>query len=128
MTNLHLSMTKKRYKRGDVVCKEGDPSDYLFIVCKGEFEVSKVVDMSKVNQLPDFETKGKKIQHLPKRKLDQMQGNQKIQGKFGHGIQSTKIEYSNKEAAFSDFKRIRIALIGEGRIHGEDDIIAERVY
>ena len=86
MTNLHLSMTKKRYKRGDVVCKEGDPSDYLFIVCKGEFEVSKVVDMSKVNQLPDFETKGKKIQHLPKRKLDQMQGNQKIQGKFGHGI------------------------------------------
>ena len=59
MTNLHLSMTKKRYKRGQVVCKEGDPSDYLFIVCKGEFEVSKVVDMSKVHQIPDYETKGK---------------------------------------------------------------------
>ena len=47
---------------------------------------------------------------------------------FGRGIESTKIQYSNKEAAFSDFRQVKIALIGEGRIHGEDDTIAMRPY
>ena len=44
LQTLHLSLTRKRYQRGHVVCREGDPSDYLFIICKGEFQVSKVID------------------------------------------------------------------------------------
>ena len=47
---------------------------------------------------------------------------------FGRGIESTKVRHVNKEAAFSDYKHVKIALIGEGRLHGEDDCIALRPY
>lgn len=47
---MHLSMTKKRYQRGAIVCREGNDSQYLYIVSKGEFEISKVIDMTKVEQ------------------------------------------------------------------------------
>ena len=43
---------------------------------------------------------------------------------FGKGMESTKLKYSNKDAAQNDLKQVKIALIGEGRIHGEDDCIA----
>ena len=42
--NLHLSVTRKVYQRGHVVCKEGDDSTHLYIISKGEFEVSKVIE------------------------------------------------------------------------------------
>ena len=47
---------------------------------------------------------------------------------FGTGIVATKLKYWQKAAAFSDNKRLRISLIGEGRMHGEDDAIAMRPY
>ena len=50
------------------------------------------------------------------------------QNDFGSGIDSAKIKYWQKAAAYSDNKRVSIALIGEGRIHGEDDAIAMRPY
>ena len=34
------------------MCKEGHDSFYVHIVSKGEFEVSKVIDMSKLDDLP----------------------------------------------------------------------------
>ena len=34
----------------------------------------------------------------------------------------------NSEAPVQDNKRVKIALLGEGRIHGEDDAIAMRPY
>ena len=52
MTHLHLSLVKRKYQRGQYVCKEGEDSHFIFIICKGEYEVSKIVDASKANQPP----------------------------------------------------------------------------
>lgn len=57
LNTMHLSMTKKRYERGAVVCKEGEDSMHIYIVNKGEFQVSKVVDMCKVDQVPKTKSK-----------------------------------------------------------------------
>lgn len=43
---LHLSLIKKSYDRGQVVCREGHDSTDIYIVLKGEFEVSKVIDVT----------------------------------------------------------------------------------
>ena len=49
LNTLHLSLTRKRYQRGQYVCREGEESSEIFIICKGEFEVSKVIDTVKAN-------------------------------------------------------------------------------
>lgn len=59
LSTLHLSLAKKKYQRGQVVCKEGDDSKDLYIINKGEFEVSKVIDMSKMDQPPKEEKKNR---------------------------------------------------------------------
>ena len=38
------------------------------------------------------------------------------------------MQFTQKEALYTDFKRVKVALLGEGRIHGEDDAIALRPY
>ena len=58
----------------------------------------------------------------------QQTGTHLMKNQFGTGIKSTKMEYSQKEAAFSDFKNVKIAYIGEGMLHGEDDAIEDRPY
>ena len=72
LNTLHLSLTRKRYQRGQIVCKEGEESNEIFIICKGEFEVNKVIDTSKANKIPHAkpisQTKANQ-QYLPKRKL-----------------------------------------------------------
>ena len=47
---------------------------------------------------------------------------------FGQGIAGVKMKQKNKEAYFIDNKNVKIALLGEGRIHGEDDAITMRPY
>lgn len=41
---LHLSLRKRKFQRGHYVCQEGKDSEEIYIIVKGEFEVSKVVD------------------------------------------------------------------------------------
>ena len=41
--SLHLSMHKKLCHRGEVLAKEGSDSERIFLIFKGEFEVSKMV-------------------------------------------------------------------------------------
>ena len=53
----HLCLTKKSFQRGQLVCKEGQPSDYIFIISKGEFEVSKVIDQTKIKTKLDEPSK-----------------------------------------------------------------------
>ena len=50
MNTLHLSLTRKKFARGQVISKEGEPCDNIYIILKGEFEVSKVIDTSKINE------------------------------------------------------------------------------
>ncbi len=45
LNTLHLSLSKKKYDRGAFVCREGDDSEQIFIICKGEFEVVKTIDV-----------------------------------------------------------------------------------
>ena len=68
---LHLALIRKRFERGQVVCKEGQDSEYLFIICKGEFEVSKVIDIDKLHKVVDPNANKTGVQYLPKRKLVQ---------------------------------------------------------
>lgn len=44
LNTLHLSLRKRQYQHGHYVCQEGKDSGEIFIVLRGEFEVSKVVD------------------------------------------------------------------------------------
>ena len=41
--SLHLSMVKKICHRGQVIAKEGQESEEIFIIYTGTFEVSKVI-------------------------------------------------------------------------------------
>ena len=59
-----------------MVCKEGEESENLYIVTKGEFEVSKVIDVSKLKKEDSPKASDQKTSalpprkvHLPKRKL-----------------------------------------------------------
>ena len=69
MNTLHLSLTKKKYLRGQVVCQEGMDSQSIFIVCKGEFEVSKYIDLSKADTDPTESLNKSGREYLPMRKL-----------------------------------------------------------
>ena len=48
--------------------------------------------------------------------------------KFGHGIECKKIDYSQKDSSWQDYKLIKIALLGEGKIHGAKAVIEELPY
>ena len=41
--SIHLSMHKKDCHRGQVLAQEGEDSNKIFIIFKGEFEVSKMI-------------------------------------------------------------------------------------
>ena len=51
-----------------------------------------------------------------------------LKKEFGQAIQSSKLEYTQKQEAEMNMKRVNIARIGEGQVHGEDDAIAMRPY
>jgi len=55
LNTLHLSLTRKRCQRGQILSRQGQDSLHLFIVICGEFEVSKVIDTSKLEK-PDKTT------------------------------------------------------------------------
>ena len=91
LNTLHLSLRPVRYQRGQVVCREGEASEKIFIVAKGEFEVSKRIDTSKSNYNPETKTKVVR-EALPRRKLEEQQS-RALGTKDRKGIESTKIEY-----------------------------------
>ena len=61
LNHLHLSLRKRAYHHGHYVCREGKDSTEIFIVLKGEFEVSKVVDThsAEITIEPKKKTTGK---------------------------------------------------------------------
>ena len=70
LNHLHLSLRKTTFHHGHYVCREGKDSTEIFIVLKGEFEVSKVVDThSQEITIEPKKATGK--QYLPMRKLEQ---------------------------------------------------------
>ena len=70
LNTLHLSLRPVKFQRGQVVCREGEASERLFIVAKGEFEVSKRIDTSKSEKVPK-ENKKVLREALPRRKLEE---------------------------------------------------------
>lgn len=47
---------------------------------------------------------------------------------FGQGIETSKIEFKRKNTPCSEFRSVKIALLGERQIHGDDDVFAMRPY
>ena len=43
-------------------------------------------------------------------------------------VDATKVEFKQTKFRQNAYKRVKIALIGEGQIHGEDDAISMRPY
>ena len=43
-------------------------------------------------------------------------------------MESTKVEFKHKKFQQNVYKRVKIAMIGMGQIHGEDDAITMRPY
>ena len=88
------------FQRGNIVCHEGDDSSYIYIILKGEFEVSKVIDVSEHARLAKTKSFAGQL-HLQKTKLAKKKAisnsiSDNKRNKFGQGIESTKIEYSQK--------------------------------
>ena len=46
-----------KFRPGQIVCNEGEESNKIYIVLKGEFEVSKVIDVNE-NDLPGQQASG----------------------------------------------------------------------
>ena len=44
--SLNWYLTRMQCTRGQFVCHEGQDSENIYIVVKGEFEVSKVIDVN----------------------------------------------------------------------------------
>ena len=125
--NLHLSVARKQYERGQVVCREGDECEHLYIISKGEFEVSKVVE----NKLKLVEARKEKVkikkQTVRSHALNQ--GVSQIGRKFGHLIEEKKRETrANRPEDSQNIHKLKIALLGVGQLHAEDDAISSRPY
>ena len=106
------------------MCREGDDSVNIFIVTKGEFEVSKLVNVNARNDGYERQAKDTK-QYLPNKKFSQQTG--QVEDDFGH-IKSAKTDFIQKSSILPIYKRVNIALLGEGQIHGDDDAITMRPY
>ncbi|EAR88978.2 cyclic nucleotide-binding domain protein (macronuclear) [Tetrahymena thermophila SB210] len=63
LKNLYLLFSVNSYQRGDVIYREGDESDKLYIIREGEFKVSKKfeynLDEAKINKLNNNEKMSK---------------------------------------------------------------------
>ena len=68
INTIHKSLEQKVFQRGNIVCHEGDDSSYIYIILKGEFEVSKVIDVSEHARLTKTKSFAGQL-HLQKTKL-----------------------------------------------------------
>lgn len=48
--------------------------------------------------------------------------------KFGQAQETSKIEFRRKNTPCNDLKSVKIAILGERQIHGDDDAFAMRPY
>mmetsp|Transcript_37933 Transcript_37933/g.37443 ORF Transcript_37933/g.37443 Transcript_37933/m.37443 type:complete len:156 (+) Transcript_37933:146-613(+) len=115
------SLLELNKKRKHVVYKEGDPSQFVYIILKGEFELVK-----KFRQIEEKEINYKR--YVKSNMLDNPRGN--------HAL--SKSEVDPKIAQFSKNKSLsnnneynqqyQIALLCKGQMFGDQDTFFERPY
>lgn len=119
LNKLDLSLDKKKFMYGQYACHEGTDSEYIFIVISGEFEVSKIIDENEQKNHDNQPEERKKASNSVRR-IGGSKGGEHFQQSR---VESTKVEFMQSQYRQNAYKRVKIALIGEGQVHGEDDAI-----
>ncbi|CAI2379308.1 unnamed protein product [Moneuplotes crassus] len=121
LDRIRFQFVRIKKKRKHVVYKEGDPSQFVYIILKGEFELVK-----KFRQIEEKEINYKR--YVKSNMLDNPRGN--------HAL--SKSEVDPKIAQFSKNKSLsnnneynqqyQIALLCKGQMFGDQDTFFERPY
>lgn len=118
---LRFYFARIKYKRKHVIFKEGDPSEYVYIVINGDFELEK------------------KVRHVENKELNYKKYiSSNILGDNAFGYKSSKSEVDPKVAQFTKNKTLannseysetyRIALLSRGQMFGDQDAFHGRPY
>lgn len=102
LTKVQYSFEQRNYIRNQQVYFEGDPSDYVFLVKNGEFEITKRITY--------------KLKNSDKNKSDCL--------KLLKGNKS-KSGLSSKETMKPQIETFRVAIVCDGQLIGEEDVIKE---
>lgn len=119
LTKLHYSFEQKYFIRKQVVYKEGDKSDWVYLVKSGEFEVTKKLKVQLKKNCDENMAECKKLLGAQNWKLD-MSSNKLSQ----HNQFSRKnLKTNQQKLAIQTF---RVAIRGVGQLFGEEDVVVEK--
>lgn len=118
---LRLNFSLIKFKRTHIVFKEGDMSDYVYIIVNGDFELEK------------------KVKHVSNKEMNYYRYiSSNIFGKTKMSDAMAKSEVDSKIAKFTKNKTLansseynqnhRIALLSRGQMFGDQDAFHERPY
>ena len=102
LTKVQYSFEQRNYIRNQQVYFEGEPSDYVYLVKDGEFEVTKRIT---------YKMKNKEKNRHECMKL--LKGNK------------PKSALSMKDILKPQIETFRVAIVGDGQLIGEEDVIKE---
>lgn len=128
-SNLALSkfsyfFVEKRYVRNQIVFKEGEKLDWLYIVRQGEFEVTRQMQYQHQPRAPDPR---KVVMKQSKQVVKQRKLKSRIQ--ISHLMQQNSSSQFQKLKKQKNYKKTNIkGLCGPGIIFGEEDIAVEKNY
>ena len=108
---------KRRFRRNQLVYREGDPCERVFLVRSGEFEVRKRVRARSTQALAFDMT-----EFLPQ-KRDKTYALNVKNGRFIQAVNSFKAR-----RAVETVQSVRLMIVGVGNIVGEEDAVKDRHY
>lgn len=114
LNKIRFMFARVKYKRKHVIYKQGDQSEYVYIVIDGDFELEK------------------RVKHNEKKELNYKKyTNSNILNKNKHENTSTNSEIAPKVAEFTNNKSLscnsqytqtyRLALLSKGQMFGDQD-------
>ena len=104
-------------RRHQVVCKQSDPSNYVYLIERGEFEIQKQAEI--VTNLTRLTEQQKQLYRTA---LGHSYAD-KNENKIKMLRQQIQKDYSQVING-----QIKLAVVGSGLIFGDDDILAKRPY
>eukprot|EP00347_Sterkiella_histriomuscorum_P023290 403335214 len=132
---LQYSFEQKQLQRNQVLYREGQDAEMIYIIQNGEFEVTKrfkkeqvkEVDISKLLSQKKDQQKQDQPGYIEgsQEELNQNLGKQKSKDKQFKSGYNTQIQLASRQRNVETFK---IAILGPGQMFGEDDVIHERQY
>ncbi|CDW81071.1 UNKNOWN [Stylonychia lemnae] len=134
---LHYSFEERLFKRNQVVYREGDASEMVYIIKSGEFEVTKRFVKQTVREIDVTSYIGPKANQKNEQELnlnsetteddsyDKVVKNGRDKSQKGSKHQVPQIQLASRLRNTETFK---ILLLGPGQMFGEDDVVHERPY